>query len=179
MIRYKFAKKFVLFFGLLILLNSLAFSPALGQDSDKISLSLSRNVGTAIGNKISGDFTIRASGDESILSLTLLFNGSVVAKSETNSLNFRFNTKDYGVGIMNITVIGIDASDNFYQKTISRQFLDSKVDLIIGVVAGIIVIGSLTYSILKKRKASQNEKESVDEIKNRIKVDIDKDFKKK
>lgn len=156
-----------------IILNSNA------QDEEVLSLGISKNVGLDIGDKIEGDFTITGSGLDNILNLTLLFNGTQVAFESDNQLTFRFDTKDYPLGLMNITLIGEDNEGMVYKKTIFKEFVSPKVGIWVLIIVGVIAFLSSVIIVLILvfgSKKKQNEKESAAEKKNKIKIDIDKDF---
>ncbi|MHA1522252.1 MAG: hypothetical protein ACTSRK_18925 [Promethearchaeota archaeon] len=173
-------RKFVKVSSILLIavaIISVQLTPINGENSDKLSLSIRKNMGTGIGDKIEGDFTIVGSGDEDIVSLELIFNGTQVANSTTNSLNFRFNTNDYEIGEMNITLRGFDGSGDVFQYTTFKEFLDPTIGnyILIGVAILIVIsVGASLYKYTKDRKATQK---SPEEIKKGIRIDIDKDFK--
>lgn len=161
---------------IIIAVISILLVPISGQNSDKLSLSVQRNMGTAIGDQIEGDFTIHGSGDEDIVALELYFNETKVADSSSNSLDFRFNTKDYWIGDVNITLKGFDGNGVEFQYSTLKNFLSPTIGIliIIGVVILIgISVGMSLYYNLKNRKG---KKKSPEEMKKGIRIDIDKDF---
>ena len=146
------------------------------QDEEVLSLGISKNVGTAFGDKVEGEFTITGSGPDYILNLTLFFNGTQVAYDSSNELKYRFNTKDYPLGLMNITLIGEDGEGMTYEKTIFKEFISPAIGNWIMVIVGVIALISLGLKLTSYIKRKQNEKKSTVEKKNNIKIDIDKDF---
>ncbi len=153
-----------------VILNSNA------QDEEVLSLGISKNVGTAFGDKVEGDFTITGSGPDSILNLTLFFNGTQVAFESDNELKFRFNTKDYSLGLMNITLVGKDSEGMVYDKSIFKEFISPAIgNGIIAIAIGIALIsgGLKLVSYIKNKRY---EKQSAAEKKTKIKIDIDKEF---
>lgn len=141
-----------------------------------LDIRINKIVGTNIGDKIEGKFRITATGGDNITALSLLFNGTQVASSPNNSLFFKFETADYGVGTMNITLIGEDSVGLFSQITEMRVFLSPEMNiwLILGILA--IVIPILAYRAFRWYRAKTLVKPSHEDKKNRIKIDIDKDF---
>ena len=162
---------FILLFSFnAVIMNTIA------QDEEILSLGIRKNAGTAFGDKIEGDFTITGSGPETILNLTLFFNGTQVAFESNNQLSFRFDTKDYSLGLMNITLIGKDSEGTVYNKSIFKEFISPKIgNWIIAIAIGIALIsGGLKLASYFKNK--RNEKQSATDKKNKIQIDIDKKF---
>ena len=148
------------------------------QEEEILTLRVSKNVGTGgIGNKIEGDFTITGTGPEYILNLTLIFNGTQVFFESDNELKFRFNTKDYPIGLMNITLVGKDNEGTTYTKTIFKDFISPEVGNWIMIISIGIVLISLGIKLVSYLKEKRNEKQGVTEKKNQIKIDIDKEFR--
>ena len=154
-----------------IILNSNA------QDEEILSLGIRKNVGTSFGDKIEGTFTISGSGPDSILNLTLLFNGTQVAFESDNELTFRFDTKDYSLGLMNITLVGEDIEGIIYSKSISKEFISPEIgNWIIAIAIGITLISVGLKFVVSYLKNKKNDKQSVSDKKNKIQIDIDKGF---
>lgn len=109
-------------FILLFPLNSVIISSN-AQDEEVLSLIISRNYGAILGDKIEGNFTISGSGPDYISNLTLFFNEIQVAFEHGNQLTFQFDTNNYPLGLMNITLIGEDCKGNIYKKVIFREFI--------------------------------------------------------
>ena len=165
----------IITFVLLFSFNSVIMNTN-AQDEDILSLGIRKNVGTAFGDKIEGDFTITGSGLDTILNLTLYFNGTQVAFESDNQLTFRFDTKEYSLGLMNITLVGEDSEGIVYNKSIFKEFISPKIgNWIIAIVGGIALI-SLGLKLFSYMKKKRNEKKSSDEKKNNIKIEIDKEF---
>jgi len=154
-----------------IILNSNA------QDEEVLSLGIRKNVGAAFGDKIEGTFTISGSGPDSILNLTLFFNGTQVDFESDNQLSFRFDTNDYSLGLMNITLVGEDSEGIIYSKSISKEFISPEIgNWIIAIAIGITLISvglKLLVSYLNNKRI---DKQSPTDKKNKIKIDIDKEF---
>ena len=161
---------------LLFSFNSVIMN-ANAQDEDVLSLGIRKNVGTAFGDKIEGDFTISGSGPEIILNLTLFFNGTQVAFESDNQLTFRFDTKDYSLGLMNITLVGEDSEGIVYSKSISKEFISPEIgNWIIAIAIGITLISVGLKFVVSYLKNKKNDKQSVSDKKNKIQIDIDKGF---
>lgn len=172
----KYKHSLIIFtFILLFPFNSVIISTN-AQDEEILSLGISKNVGTAYDDKIEGDFTISGTGPDYILNLTLFFNGTQVAYEPSNELNFRFNTKDYALGLMNITLIGKDSEGTAYKKTIFKEFISPEIGNWIMITVGGIALISVGIILVSYLKRKQNEKQSATEKKNNIKIDLDKDF---
>ena len=165
----------IITFVLLFSFNSVIIKTN-AQDEDVLSLGIRKNVGTAFGDKIEGVFTISGSGPETILNLTLFFNGTQVAFESDNQLSFQFDTKDYSLGLMNITLVGEDSEGMVYIKSISKEFISPEIgNWIIAIAIGIVLI-SLGLKLASYLKNKKNEKQSVTDKKNKIQIDIDKEF---
>ena len=162
-------------FILLFSFNSVIISSN-AQNEEVLSLGISRNVGTAFGNKIEGEFTITGTGPDSILNLTLFFNGTQVAFESDNELKFRFNTKDYPLGLMNITLIGEDSEGTAYNKSIFKESISPAIGNWIMVIVGVIALISIGLKLTAYIKNKRFEKQSNVEKKTKIKIDIDKEF---
>ncbi|QEE15249.1 hypothetical protein DSAG12_01074 [Promethearchaeum syntrophicum] len=150
------------------------------QDEEVLFLEILRDDGAVIGDKIEGIFTINGSGPDFILNLTLLFNGVKVAFESDNHLIFQFYTKNYSLGLMNITLIGEDSEGLFYEKAIFKEFISPKVGSWIVILSGVITfIGAIVIlKIISDRKEMKDKKQSFAEKKNKIKIVIDKKFRK-
>ena len=173
-------KNSLIIFALILLISNISIIMiANAQDEDILTLTISRNFGTAYDNKMEGDLTVTGSGPEKIVSLTLYFNGTEVCKELNNQISFRFDTKDYPLGLMNITLIGEDSEGMVYKKTIFKEFISPKVGIWTLIIVGAIFFLSIVIIVLilvSRSKKKENEKESAAEKKNKIKIDIDKDF---
>jgi hypothetical protein len=140
----------VMFWGLLPMINA----------NTDITLKFKRNVGTDMGDgRIEGDWTITGTGGSSIVRLALQFNGTNVSTIEGHALTFRFKTEDYGIGMMNITLIGWDISGMVNQTTQLREFLDPAfteaflwiILSIVGGVFGLILIIAVIKRVRQKK----------------------------
>ena len=141
-----------------------------------LDMSIRKQIGTSIGNKMEGRFSITASGGDNITSLSLLFNGTQVASSPNNSLSFTFETKDYTAGLMNITLIGEDALGNFSQITEIKDFLSAETGMWITVVILGIVVPIALYRLYQRYRAIKLATSSTEDLKKKIKIVLDKDF---
>ncbi len=93
--------------------------PVQAAAQEALTLTLDRNIGTALGSLIQGSFTLRGSGPEAVQNLTVYFNGEQVHFVTGNTIAWHFDTGDYASGAMNITLFGVDDLGTTY--TASRQ----------------------------------------------------------
>ena len=149
------------------------------QEEEILSLTIKKNMGySSFGDEIQGDFTITGSGPENIQNLTLFFNGTQVAFESSNQLTFRFDTEDYPLGLMNITLKGEESEGAVYTKSIFREFVSpTMVGTWIGIISGLLVLLSLGVYLVIYLIRKQREKRSPAEKLNRIKIDLDKKFR--
>mgnify|MGYP001118583750 CR=1 FL=1 len=147
-----------------IILNSNA------QDEEVLSLRIRKNAGIAFGDKIEGTFTISGSGLDSILNLTLFFNRTQVAFEYDNQLSFRFDTNDYSLGLMNITLVGEDSAGIVYNKSIFKEFISPEIGNWIMIIAIGIALISLGLKLISYLKNEKNDKQSVTDKKNKIQI---------
>jgi hypothetical protein len=164
---------------LTLLVCSIIMTAGMSQISGEeppLDMRFRKIIGTSISNKMEGKFSITASGGDNITSLSLLFNGTQVASSPNNSLSFTFDTSDYGVGMMNITLIGEDSLGAFSQITEMKDFLSSAVGTWITVIVLVIAIPITIYRLFQRYRAKKLVNVSTEDKKQRIKIDIDKDF---
>ena len=172
----KHKNSLIIFTFILLFSFNVVITNTNAQDEDFLSLRISKNVGIAHGDKVEGDFTVTGSGPESILNLTLFFNGTQVKYESNNELSYRFNTKEYPLGLMNITLVGIDSEGEVYKKTIFKEFISPAIGNWIWIIIGGIALISGGLKLASYLKNKRNEKQSTAEKKTKIKIDIDKEF---
>jgi hypothetical protein len=121
------------------LLSSLSINVA-GQDS--LTFTINRNVGTALGNFISGTFTLRGSGPTSIQNLTVYFNDQQVHFVTGNTIAWQFNTANYEGGTTNVTLIGITDTGDTFEATKTVVVLGGEISnlLTIGILAFVVIV---------------------------------------
>ncbi len=124
---------------------------------EEISLSLSRQFGSSFGGKISGKFKLTARSDVELANITLLFNNTQVAFAEADVISYSFNTKEFGIGIMNMTAIGMTASGEQFQETLIRTFMDPVTSNILAISITVLALGAV---ILKYYARSQKSKKN-------------------
>ena len=107
------------YIGILLLVGLVSLLPIQVTAQEPLTLSLDRNIGTALGPLIQGSFTLRGSGPEEVQNLTVYFNGDEVHFVAGNTIAWQFNTADYPSGATNITLFGVD--DVGVSYTASRQ----------------------------------------------------------
>ena len=160
-------------------LMNVGISPISGEEPClELEMDIRRIFGTSYDSSIEGHFNITCTGGDNITALSLLFNGTEVASSSTNVLSFEFDTDEFGPGLMNITLIGEFETGEFAQITEMKQFLpDDTTTVITAVMGGIAIVSVIVIVIyLGLRKKKQSAQPSTEDIKKRIKIDIDKDF---
>lgn len=131
---------------------------------ETVTFTLTDRVGTAFGNKIEGDFTLKASGSVGIVRMAVYINEQEVYNTTGNSISWRFSTKTYGVGPTNITVIGWDAQDVSVETTKSFEFLSPQsTNTILVITIGVAVIATiLKYKYRFRKQTPKQIKDSVD-----------------
>ena len=125
---------------------------------DELSFTLQRNFGTAIGNSITGVFTLRSSGPDTIIGFIVYFNGDSVYMVESDSVAWQFDTADYDGGETNITLLGWDAEDETYVAQKQMYFLGNEISNIImfGVIALVAVLFIAKYGPMIARRAKKS-----------------------
>ncbi len=134
----KLALSMFLIFGLFLL------SP-LSSAQENVDLSLKRTFGMAFGSNIQGTFTVVGSGSENIVNLSLQFNDVEVAFSDSNSLSFRFKTKEFEPGELNITLVGHDSYGESFSETKQVKIMTPIVSITITVAIILVVVGAASY----------------------------------
>jgi hypothetical protein len=120
--------------------------------AESVTLSLSRELGTALGSKIQGNFKAIGKGSAGIVRMEFLINGEIVAESDSNRLEYRFNTADFEIGDYNLTMIGYDALENAVQDTELVEFLSPSINIIIILIIVPIVGLSIWFKYIKPRR---------------------------
>lgn len=144
--------------GLLILVLGLVSGMAAhvaGQDT--LTFTLDRTFGMALGNTLSGTFTLRGSGPDDIVSLTVYFNGEEVHSVTGNTISWQFNTGNYAPGSTNITLLGLDALGGTYQASRQVVILGEMTSnfIFIGIIAVVAVLAFVKYAPILKRRRKQ------------------------
>ncbi|MHA1646565.1 MAG: hypothetical protein ACTSVL_03240 [Promethearchaeota archaeon] len=176
---YKLAKQgfrnmilFGIFFSIISSLTILSVGA-----SDEINIHLNKIVGTDISNKISGKFRITVDGSDDIVHISVFFNDSLVKEEDGNALSLTFQTHDYPYGLMNITAVGVNLAGDHFQASKIVEFFDSSTfDTVLWIIAGVAIIPFIIFyvrKLVKKRKKQENH----GEFKEKIHIDIDKDFR--
>lgn len=152
------------------------YHPKLVCATEEVSMSISKTMGSDFGKKINGKFRIRGAGSAGIVSLDLFFNGSLVANEDTNSLEFSFDTTDYSLGMMNITLIGKDASGNTFSDQKDKEFISSDINFILIPLAVLVIGGTLGARYYQNKKKNIKKEIKSDQTNQDVKIQIDKDF---
>ena len=165
------------FFVLVIFAGYSSLNVAPTQTSAEISISWSRNFGTAPGNSIQGRFTIIGSGSDKIVRMELQLNGDTVMNVDEDSFSYKLNTKDYPVGEFTVTVIGWDADDTAYSTTQVKNILGTWINYvtILGVI-GLIGVKNrkrIKNFLMAKTNSKNSTKEDEDDLsKIRVKTNV-------
>ncbi|UYP47195.1 hypothetical protein NEF87_003480 [Candidatus Lokiarchaeum ossiferum] len=169
--------------GKVIILSIISFAilgsliqPTLVCAAEEVSMSISKTMGSDFGQKINGKFRIRGTGSAGITSLDLYFNGTLVANEDTNALDFNFDTDDYSLGMMNITLIGKDASGNIYSDQKDKEFVSSAINLILIPIFLLAIGGTIGAKYYQNKKQNKKKEVNLDKTKQNVKIKIDKDF---
>ncbi len=170
--------KFIFLLLIIATIISLQTTLIRGQNSEKLSISFKKNLGSNFGGNWSGDFTIKCAGDEDIVALELFFNGTQVASALSNFLEYRFHTEDFGDGIWNITLKGNDGSGVIYQTTLLQNFLKPDIKIISYILIITFVVTLIGVGLYRDFKDKRKPKKTPEEIKKRIRIDIDNDLQK-
>lgn len=133
----------IVMFLIVGVINPLSFSSA----QETVDIRLKRTFGMAFGDTIKGTFTVVGTGSDNIVNLTLLFDGNEVSFIESNSLSYRFRTKEYEPGHLNITLIGYDSGGNSYSSTKPVNIMTPTLAIIVtsGIILLIVVAASIKY----------------------------------
>lgn len=114
--------------SLVILFGFAAQRPAAAQETaETLTISLSRDFGTSIANRISGTFSIRVSNPpEAITRVVFQLNGETIGEDTAVPFRLQFRTTNYEPGPTAITAIGYaaDGSEVAF-GTINRTFMSS------------------------------------------------------
>ena len=138
---------------LIVLIFSLFLFSSLSSAQEDVNLSLRRTFGMAFGSNIQGTFTAVGSGTENIVNLSLQFDNVEVAFSGSNSLSFKFKTKEYEPGELNITLLGYDTEGILYSTTKLVKIMTPTVSYIItiSIILVVVILASVKYGPRIKR----------------------------
>lgn len=149
---------------------------ACAAESEAVRFSLRRDFGTGFGNKIEGQFTLHGTGESFIIKLELYFNETLKISENDNDLTYSFETKGT-VGMVNITLKGVDANGNWYTYSEVFEFLSSDINYItVPIVIGIVILAlSIRFARYRKSKKEIQPK-SPESLKKDINLSLDKDL---
>ena len=135
--------------------------------NEELTIRLDRLSGSTNENNIRGKFRLTVESTIDLIHIVLLFNDTIVAESDSDSLNFTFNAEEYGQGEMNITAIGEDSDGNSYQTTIFRNFYETYIPRAFGIGFAILALTIAVYQIWKKFRKQKDltYQEKKDQIK--------------
>jgi hypothetical protein len=140
---------------------------------DKITYSFQRGWASENGNIISGDFTITANGDNSIVRMAILFNSTPEYSVNDNILKWTFQTADYPNGEYHIQIIGWSLTNESSSIEFTKFFVERGLIGILIPIGLFIAIGVLIVIVLYNQKVKKPNKTPK---KNEITVDLDPTF---
>jgi hypothetical protein len=158
-----------LLFG--ILLCFLLFNISTVNAQNEIELHLTEIWGAENPQYIAGQYKITAKSTIPLILMKLYFNDEYIKNTTTDTLIFEFDTSEFEMGIMNMTVVGWDQAGNQYQNSIIKTFGSTTPTITIIIIIGLIAGGIFTILILASRK---KERKSVN--KEDISIDLDKNL---
>ena len=142
----------------------LAATGAAAQQTDAITLSLSRDFGFSAGARIQGTFSMRVSGPDNLTRVEFLIDGQVIGEATQAPFRLQFVTGSYAPGSHTMSAIGYTSDGTTLQSNqIERQFLSaeqanqetSRIIIPIVAVIGIVtLIGILGPLLLGRRRAN-------------------------
>ncbi len=138
----------------ILLCINLSALPGYGTGDGGLSISFRRNFGIGLGDYVQGKFTVTGTAPDSIVNLSLTFNGEEVLYVEGNDLSFQFHTDDFPPGETDITLFGWDSEGQIFSESEVVNILEPVWALIIGIVTGVIVVVAffLKYGKYFRRK---------------------------
>ena len=138
-------KRLFLRISVVVILFVSVFAPlSISSAQETVDIRLKRTFGMAFGDTIQGTFTIVGTGSDNILNLSLYFDGVEVAFADSNSLSYRFKTKNYDPGELNITLIGYDSTWGPYSITKLVNIMTPTLSIIISTVIILLVVGAIS-----------------------------------
>ena len=143
----------------IILLGALLIQiPINGQSEEapSVSFNVSKRMGTGIGDRIEGQFTLKGSSTGKIVQLIVYFNGNEVNKVDGSEIVFEFDTNNYPLGMTNITLVGIVETGVQVQSTEEWDFISPNVGYI---TIAVVVLVILPLSFYKKRRKREKKRE--------------------
>ena len=147
---------------LLLALSLIAYctltQPVLAQDDAALTIRLNRDFGSAIGGRIEGTFSVRASGPDNLTRVIFYLDGERLGEDTEAPFRLQFSTSNFAPGVHTLTATGFTADEQevsantltatFMSKAESRdEFRKTILPVIIGVIilsVGIPVLIGLT-----------------------------------
>lgn len=119
------------------------------------------------GRRIRGDWTISGSGPEGTNKVSILFNETEVYSTQSREFSFRFNTDDYWIGEVNITIRAYISDSEFVSRSVVKEFIDDSFDNMIWAGTGIIFAIIIVILVVTNKKSRSKSKTDVtiDEVK--------------
>ena len=99
---------------------------AVAQEENQLTLRLSRDFGTGLGNNIQGRFSFRAEGPDNLTRVSFYIDEQLVGEDSTAPFRLQFETGSYPVGIHILYAVGLtDDGQELQSNNITRNFISS------------------------------------------------------
>lgn len=137
---------------------------AVAQDSNQLTLRLSRDFGTGLGSNIQGRFSFRAEGPDNLTRVSFFIDDQLVGEVSESPYRLQFKTDDFPLGNHTLYAVGITAdgqelqSNRITQNFISGSSANRTVLLIVVPILVLSIGGSLfaAWFTNRGRKSSGN-----------------------
>ena len=135
---------------------------AVAQEENQLTLSLSRDFGTGLGNNIQGRFSFRAEGPDNLTRVSFYIDEQLVGEDSTAPFRLQFETGSYPVGIHTLYAVGLtDDGQELQSNNITRNFISSSsanrtVLLIVVPILVLSIGGSLLAAWITNRGRKSN-----------------------
>ena len=99
---------------------------AVAQEENQLTLSLSRDFGTGLGNNIQGRFSFRAEGPDNLTRVSFYIDEQLVGEDSTAPFRLQFETGSYAEGVHTLYAVGLTSDGQELQSNnITRNFISS------------------------------------------------------
>lgn len=124
---------------------------AVAQTNNALSLKLSRDFGTDLGNNIQGTFSFRVSGPENLARVTFYIDDQIVGEDSEAPFRLQFKTDNYPLGVHTFHATGFTQDgQELSSNSLSRNFISgssaNRTTLYIIVPILLISVGGLFLS---------------------------------
>ena len=134
-------RSWTLFFVLFSLIFGVG--TAVAQENPQLSLSLSRDFGTALGSNIQGRFSFRVEGPDNLNSVSFYIDDQLVGEDSEAPFRLQFETDNYPLGTHTLYAIGHTTDGQTIESNqISRNFISgsSAIRTVLLIVVPILVL---------------------------------------